>query len=189
MVEWLRLETPLVSNQAILAAWEQTLSRALRQPAFRGHAARQAELRCTTERGGHWERTVTFKEALADLRRMWAALRSALEGAQFPGPLSELAVELKGLTHASGQQLALPDARSAMRERLDHLLYVNPHAVGTLHDDVRCIEAQAAIQVVSVVGVDRRLDHIARLHGVLPFLLAAARPVGIPQAASWRRES
>jgi DNA polymerase-4/protein ImuB len=119
VVEWLRLETPLVSHPAILAAWEQTLSRALRQPAFRGHAARQAELRGTTERGGRWERTVTFKEALADLRRMWAALRSVLDGAQFPGPLSELAVELKGLTEAHGQQLALPDARSAMRERLE----------------------------------------------------------------------
>jgi nucleotidyltransferase/DNA polymerase involved in DNA repair len=122
VVEWLRLETPLVSHPAILAAWEQTLSRALRQPAFRGHAARQAELRGTTERGGHWERTVTFKEALADLRRMWAALRSVLDVAQFPGPLSELAVELKGLTDTHGQQLALPDARSAMRERLEESL-------------------------------------------------------------------
>ena len=122
VVEWLRLETPLVSHQAILAAWEQTLSRALRQPAFRGHAARQVELRGTTERGAHWERTVTFKEALADLRRMWAALRSVLDGAQFPAPLSELAVELKGLTEAHGQQLALPDARSAMRERLEESL-------------------------------------------------------------------
>ena len=122
VVEWLRLETPLVSNQAILAAWEQTLSRALRQPAFRGHAARQAELRGTTERGSHWERTVTFKEALADLRPMWAALRSVIDGAQFPGPLSEFAVELKGLTDANGQQLALPDARSAMRERLEESL-------------------------------------------------------------------
>jgi DNA polymerase-4/protein ImuB len=122
VVEWLRLETPLVSQQAILAAWEQTLSRALRQPAFRGHAARQVELRGTTERGAHWERTVTFKEALADLRRMWAALRSVLDGAQFPAPLSELAVELKGLTEAHGQQLALPDARSAMRERLEESL-------------------------------------------------------------------
>jgi DNA polymerase-4/protein ImuB len=122
VVEWLRFETPLVSHQAILAAWEQTLSRALRQPAFRGHAARQAELRGTTERGGHWERTVTFKEALTDLRRMWAALSSVLDGAQFPGPLSEVAVELKGLTEAHGQQLALPDARSAMRERLEESL-------------------------------------------------------------------
>jgi DNA polymerase-4/protein ImuB len=122
VVEWLRLETPLVSQQAILAAWEQTLSRALRQPAFRGHAARQAELRGTTERGGNWERTVTFKEASSDLRRMWPALHSTLDGAQFPGPLSEVAVELKGLTDAHGQQLALPDARSAMRERLEESL-------------------------------------------------------------------
>lgn len=122
VVEWLRLETPLVSRQAILAAWEQTLSRALRQPAFSGHAARQSELRGVTERGGHWERAVTFKEPLADSRRIWAALRPVLDQAQFPGPLSELAVELRGLTGAQGTQMALPDARSTMRARLEEAL-------------------------------------------------------------------
>jgi nucleotidyltransferase/DNA polymerase involved in DNA repair len=120
--EWLRLEVPLVSRQAILAAWEQTLSRALRQPAFRGHAARQAELRGVTERGGHWERTVTFKEAAADLGRMWSALRPVLEEAQLPGPLLELGVELRGLSGRQGTQIALPDARTTMRERLEEAL-------------------------------------------------------------------
>jgi nucleotidyltransferase/DNA polymerase involved in DNA repair len=122
LVERLSLETPLVSRPAILAAWEQTLSRLLRQQAFGGLAARQVELGAATERGRHWSRTVTFKEALTSLERMWAALRSVLDEAQFPGPLDELTVELRGLVQAGGQQLALPNARSALRGRLEESL-------------------------------------------------------------------
>ncbi|HKF76872.1 MAG TPA: DNA polymerase Y family protein [Candidatus Dormibacteraeota bacterium] len=122
LTERLSLETPLASRPVLLAAWEQTLGRAARQPAFRGMAARQAGLLAATERGRQWSRTITFKEPLADPRRIWAALRPALEEAQFPGPLSELVVELRGLAPAVGQQLALPSARSALRGRLEEAL-------------------------------------------------------------------
>ena len=120
--EHLSLETPLVSRQAILAAWEQTLSRLVRQPQFRGLAARQAELRAVTERGRQWSRTVTFKETLSDVRRMWGPLRIVLEEAQFPGPLTDLGVELQGLVPAVGQQLSLPNARATLRSRLEESL-------------------------------------------------------------------
>lgn len=122
LVERLSLETPLVSRQAILVAWEQTLGRLVRQQGFGGLAARQAELRASTEREGQWSRTVTFKEALVELRRMWPALRVVLDEAQFPGPLTELVVELQGLVPAAGQQLALPNARKALRGRLEESL-------------------------------------------------------------------
>jgi hypothetical protein len=95
------------------------LSRLLRQQGFRGLAARQAELRAATERGRQWSRTITFKEPLANFRQMWPAFRAVLDEAQFPGPLSELSIELLGLGQAMGQQLALPNARSTMRGRLE----------------------------------------------------------------------
>lgn len=122
LVERLVLETPLISRPAIVAAWEQTLSRLIRKPEFRGMSARQGELRAATERGQAWVRTVTFKEPLVTLQRMWPALAVALEEATFPGPLAELAVELQGLVPAAGQQLALPDARTALRGRLEESL-------------------------------------------------------------------
>jgi nucleotidyltransferase/DNA polymerase involved in DNA repair len=122
LVERLNLETPLVSRPAILAAWEQTLSRLLRRKEFNGLAARQVELAAATERGRQWSRTITFKEALTSLERMWSALRAVLDEAQFPGPLHELTVELRGLVQAGGQQLALPTARSALRGRLEESL-------------------------------------------------------------------
>jgi len=119
LAERLSLEAPLAGRQALLVAWEQTLSRLLRQQGFRGLAARQAELRAATERGRQWSRTITFKEPLANFRQMWPAFRAVLDEAQFPGPLSELSIELHGLGQAMGQQLALPNARSTMRGRLE----------------------------------------------------------------------
>jgi len=118
LAERLSLETPLASRPALMVAWEQTLVRLTRQRAFRGLAARQALLRATTERERQWSRMITFKEPLADVRQIWSALRAVLDEAQFPGPLSELVVELHGLEPAVGQQLALPSARSALRARL-----------------------------------------------------------------------
>lgn len=118
LVERLSLETPLASRPALMVAWEQTLVRLGRQQAFCGLAARQALLRAATERERQWSRTITFKEPLADLRLIWSALRAVLDEAQFPGPLSELVVELCGLEPAAGHQLALPSARSALRARL-----------------------------------------------------------------------
>ncbi len=119
MAESLRLETPLVSRPAILAAWQETLGRLGHRRELRGLAARQIELRAATERGRQWARRITFKEPLADVHGMWSAVRSALEEASFPGPLAELAVELHGLTPAGGQQLALPSTRATMRARLE----------------------------------------------------------------------
>jgi protein ImuB len=118
LAERLSLETPLTSRHALLAAWEQTVSRVARQRGLRGLVARQAVLVGATERGRQWTRTVTFREPLDDSRRIWAALRPALDEVEFPGPLSELLVELRGLEPAVGQQLALPSARSAPERRL-----------------------------------------------------------------------
>jgi len=118
LAERLSLETPLASRPALMVAWEQTLVRVTLQRAFRGLAAKQALLRAATERERQWSRMITFKEPLADVRQMWSSLRAVLDEAQFPGPLSELVLELRGLEPAVGQQLALPSARSALRARL-----------------------------------------------------------------------
>jgi DNA polymerase-4/protein ImuB len=45
-----------------------------------------------------------------------------LEEAQFPGPLTDLGVELRGLVPAVGQQLSLPNARAMLRSRLEESL-------------------------------------------------------------------
>jgi nucleotidyltransferase/DNA polymerase involved in DNA repair len=122
LVERLSFETPLASRQALLSAWEQTLGRLVRQRAFRGLAACQAEVSAATERGRQWSRTITFKEPLADSRRIWSALKVPLEEAEFPGPLGEVVVELHGLEPVQGHQLSIPSARSVLRSRLEEAL-------------------------------------------------------------------
>ena len=122
VVEKLVFESPLASREALLVAAEQALGRALRQPAMTGRAIRQAVLRTETERGACWERTVTFKEALAERGRLWTALRTVLTEAQLPGPVSRLEVELAGLVAAQGRQLALPVGRRRLREQLEEAL-------------------------------------------------------------------
>ncbi len=122
LVEKLGFETPLASRQALIAAWEQTLSRLVRQGSFLGLAARQVEISAATERSRQWSRTITFIEPLADSRRIWSALRAVLEEAEFPGPLSEIVVELRGLEPVQGHQLAIPSARSVLRSRLEEAL-------------------------------------------------------------------
>lgn len=122
VVEELAFDSPLASREALLVAAEQALGRAFRQPRLAGRAVRQAVLRTETERGACWERTVTFKEALAERGRLWTALRSVLAEAQLPGAVSRLEVELTGLVPAQGRQLALPVGRRRLREQLEEAL-------------------------------------------------------------------
>jgi nucleotidyltransferase/DNA polymerase involved in DNA repair len=120
--EHLTLEVPLTSRQALAAAWQQNLSRLVRRGTFRDLVARQIVLVAATERGQRWSHTITCKEPTGDLRRMWSAVAPVIESTTYPGPLIELGVTLQGLCPASGQQLALPSARAALRARLEESL-------------------------------------------------------------------
>jgi len=119
----LLLSEPLSSREALLAAAEQTLSRAVRQPRFRGRAARRARLLAVDERGGAYDRTVTFKSALAGRRALWTVLRPYLAEARLPAPVSEISIELDGLCPQRGQQgELLPPRMAPQRERLEECL-------------------------------------------------------------------
>ncbi|MGH2356359.1 MAG: DNA polymerase Y family protein [Chloroflexota bacterium] len=116
-------ETPVVSREALVAAAERLAGQSVHALAQRQRAARQAVLRATTERSQLWERVVTFKEASGERARVWTAIRSALEGATFPGPVVDLTLELTALTPAVAHQEVLwPDARRRQQERLHEAL-------------------------------------------------------------------
>jgi DNA polymerase-4/protein ImuB len=119
MEERLHLEVPLSSRPALAAAWQQTLSRLVRRRSFRNREARQLVLSAQTERGQRWTHAITCKEPLGELRPLWSAAQPVIENATFPGPLSELSVELRDLAPATGQQLALDGAKAALRSRLE----------------------------------------------------------------------
>ncbi|MPZ98670.1 MAG: DNA polymerase Y family protein [Dehalococcoidia bacterium] len=123
VVEQVQAEPPLVSRESVLHALEQMLGRALRHPRARHRFVRQVRLRGETERGGLWEREQVLREPVGDRARLWTLLRSLVEYATFPGPLSLVTLELSGLTRESGRQRSLLDVeQTRRREQLDEMV-------------------------------------------------------------------
>jgi len=122
VVERVQAEPPLVSREAILHGLEQMLGRALRHPRARNRFVRLIRLRAETERGNLWERDQVLREPLGDRARLWTLVRSLVEVAEFPGPLSLLTLELSGLTEESGRQHSLFSEQMRRQEQLDEMV-------------------------------------------------------------------
>ncbi len=122
VVERVQAEPPLVSREAVLYGVEQMLGRALRQPRARNRFVRTMILRGETERDALWEHEQVLREPLGDRARLWTALRTAVEYAEFPGPFSLLTLELGGLTEESGRQYSLFQEQARRREQLDEMV-------------------------------------------------------------------
>jgi hypothetical protein len=65
-------------------------------------------------------------------------------------------VEVRVIVHRFG--VAGPYRLSAVHQ---------DHAVGVFDDDVRGVVVEAAIEIVGMIGVDRRLNDVSWLHRVL----------------------
>jgi nucleotidyltransferase/DNA polymerase involved in DNA repair len=100
----LQLTEPLVSRPAVLAAADHVLERVLRHPRRRDRVARQVVVRTETEQGKRWESAVTLREPRGDRDGIWVALAPVLERAPFPGPVSQLSIELRVLGPPRGRQ-------------------------------------------------------------------------------------
>lgn len=123
VLETSQAEPPLISREAILHALEQMLGRALRDSKARHRFVRLIRLRAEGERGGLWERHQVLREPLGDRARLWTVIRAAIEGAELPGPITLLSLELGGLTAESGRQRSLFDTdRARRREELDEMI-------------------------------------------------------------------
>lgn len=123
VLEMSQAEPPLISREAILHALDQMLGRALREPKARHRFVRLIRLRAEGERSGLWERHQVLREPLGDRARLWTVIRTAIEGAELPGPITLLSLELGGLTAESGRQRSLFDTeRARRREELDEMV-------------------------------------------------------------------
>ena len=127
VLEQAQAQPPLVSRESVLRTVEQLLGRALRRPPFSGSDGRRRfvrvlRLRATTEDERTWERTQVLKEPTGDRGRLWTAIRPSLEGADYPGPVAELSLELGGLTAESGRQPGLFVDHARRREQLDEMV-------------------------------------------------------------------
>ena len=128
VVRRLQLPAPAVSIEAILAGLERLVFAAYGSPDRRGRWVRKAVVRASLDgggslrqaQGGAWELPVVFREAIADPRDAWFAVRSAVERHPPQRPVEELEVEMVGLSGESGKQAALFDGgRAKLRRQVE----------------------------------------------------------------------
>ena len=122
VVETSRADPPLVSRESVERAMEQLLGRALRHEGAHRRFVRVLRLSGATEDDRLWERVQVLKEPSGDRGRLWTIIRPAIEHAEFPGPLSELTLELGGLTEETARQPSLLSDQIRRREQLDEMV-------------------------------------------------------------------
>src|SRR5581483_8175768 len=101
------MPAPTVNSAALVIAARQLVGRLLGQPQMRYRQVRQLRLRLALLGGGSWERTLTFREPLADEEAIVYVLRKLIEPLQLAGAVEELSLELLGLTGETGKQRSL----------------------------------------------------------------------------------
>ncbi|MBI2934257.1 MAG: hypothetical protein HYY29_01680 [Chloroflexi bacterium] len=92
------------SQGVILLAVESLLRRAFARPELRGRYARGVVLQGLVAGGAAWERRITFREPVADKKRILFIIKSALDGVALPGPMEDLKLTVLGLTGETGRQ-------------------------------------------------------------------------------------
>ncbi len=111
----LTMPSPSVHSGALTIAARQLIRRLLQRPALRYRFVRQLRLRLSLLGGGSWERTLTFREPLADEASIAFVLNKLIEPLQLTAPVEEMSLEFIGLTEETGKQRSLLFAEQARR--------------------------------------------------------------------------
>lgn len=119
IVRRLQLPAPSVSLEAILTGLERLLYAAYSSPDRKGRWVRKALVRAALEGGGAWELAVPFREALADPRDAWFAIKSAIARRPPERPVEELELELVGLSGESGKQAAMFEGKGKLWRQIE----------------------------------------------------------------------
>jgi DNA polymerase-4/protein ImuB len=80
---------------------------------------RKAVVRAALDDGGSWELAVPFREALADPRDAWFAVKSFVERHPPERPVEELEVELVGLSKESGKQAGMLEGKGRLWRQVE----------------------------------------------------------------------
>ena len=107
VTEHLSLPESTVNIDALLLGIETLLSRAFSTPNLRNRYARGVSLHVEVFRGAPWTKRISFREPLADKKRILRIIKDSLAGMILPGPVEEMNVTLWGLTGQSGLQSSL----------------------------------------------------------------------------------
>lgn len=119
VVRRLQLPAPAVTLEAILAGVERLVYAAYGDPERSGRWVRKAVLRAALDGGGSWELAVPFREALADPRDAWFAVKSAVVRRPPERPVEELSLELVGLSGESGKQAGMFEGKGRLWRQVE----------------------------------------------------------------------
>jgi len=119
VVRRLQMPAPTVALEAILMGVERLVRAAYGDSGRRGRWVRKAVLRAALDGGGSWELSVPFREALADPKDAWFAVKCAVVRRPPERPVEELEVELVGLSGESGKQASMFDGRARLKRQVE----------------------------------------------------------------------
>ncbi|MCH7578514.1 MAG: hypothetical protein IH822_12130 [Chloroflexi bacterium] len=118
IVKRLQMPAPAVTLEAILMGVERLVQATYGDSDRRGRWVRKAVVRAALDGGGTWELPVPFREAKADPRDAWFAVKGAVERRPPERPVEELEIELVGLCGESGKQATMFNEKGKLRDQI-----------------------------------------------------------------------
>ena len=120
--ERLDFPAPTADRGALERGAELLLRRLVRRPEVGNRLARRLSVRITLEDGRAWERTITFREATADVSTSLFAVRARLEALELPAAAVAMTLTLHDLCGERGRQESLFAARGRRLAQLDEAI-------------------------------------------------------------------
>jgi hypothetical protein len=114
VIRCLQMPAPSVSLDAIMVGVERLVHSAYSDPVRGNRWVRKAVVRGMLDGGGTWELPVAFREALANTRDAWSAIKAAIMRRPPERPVEELEVELIGLSSESGKQASMFEGKGKL---------------------------------------------------------------------------
>lgn len=118
----LEMPAPAVTLEAILFGLERLVFAAYETPERNGRWVRKAVVRAKLDNDGSWEVPVPFREAQANPRDAWFAIRAAVERRPPDRPVEELEVELVGLNGESGKQAGMFEGKARLQRQVEEAI-------------------------------------------------------------------
>jgi len=105
--ESLELPSVAVSLEAIMAAVDSLLARALLRDGVRGRGIRNLILWAQVQGLGYWERSVSFKDPATGARQALSRIKHLLQSSPVPGPVEQMGLRISGFCQERGRQGSL----------------------------------------------------------------------------------
>jgi DNA polymerase-4/protein ImuB len=119
VVRRMQLPAPAIALEMILAGLERLLYAAYGDRARKGHWVRKAIVRGVLDGGGAWELPIAFREALADPKAAWFAVKNAVTRHPPERPVDEMEIELVGLSGESGKQSPMFESKGKLWRQVE----------------------------------------------------------------------